>query len=249
MRGTGGAAPAFVTANGVEGDYAFLDLTRTAFDLSDRGVGGRDAPGPVDVFLYTERGIYRPGETVHLSALARDDQANAIAGLPLTIIVTRPDGVEFQRYVSADAKLGGRSIDIDIPDEAMRGSWRAAAYADPKAASLAETRFLVDDFVPERIEFDLSSESRSCRSNRPSEIKLAGRFLYGAPASELALEGEAVFTPVRLLKDYPGYSFGLIDEEIQPYRMPLEGLGTTDAEGKATIADPAGGTAGDDRPL
>lgn len=236
LRGTGGAAPSFVTVSGDQGDYAFLDLTRTAFDFSDRGVGGRDAPGPVDVFLYTDRGIYRPGETVHLSALARDDQANAIAGLPLTIVVTRPDGVEFQRYVSADAKLGGRNIDIDIPDDSMRGSWRAAAYADPKGASLAEMRFLIDDFLPERIEFDLSSDLEVLPLDAPSEIKLAGRFLYGAPASELGLEGEAVYTPVRMLKAYPGYNFGLIDEQIQPYRAALEDLGTTDAEGKATIS-------------
>jgi len=235
LRGIGGASPAFVTASGAEGDYAFLDLTRSAFDLSDRGVGGRDAPGPVDVFFYTERGIYRPGETVHLSALARDDQANAIANLPLTIVVTRPDGVEFQRYVSAEAKQGGRSIDIDIPDDAMRGSWRAGAYVDPKAPALAETRFLVDDFIPERIEFDLSSDVKVMPLATLSEIQLAGRFLYGAPASELALEGEAVFTPVRMLDAYPGYSFGLVDEEIQPYRLTLEELGTTDADGKATI--------------
>ena len=46
------------------GDFSFLDLRRSAFDLTDRGVGGRASPGPVDAYLYTERGIYRPGETV-----------------------------------------------------------------------------------------------------------------------------------------------------------------------------------------
>ena len=52
-----------------------------------------------------------------------------------------------------------------------------------------------------------------------------------------------------MLKDFPGYSFGLIDEEIQPYRMQLEELGTTDAEGKATIALQPGRIAGDERSL
>ena len=44
------------------GEYAFLDLTTAAFDLTDRGVKGREAPGPLDAFAYTERGVYRPGE-------------------------------------------------------------------------------------------------------------------------------------------------------------------------------------------
>ena len=51
---------------------AFLDLRRAAFDLTDRGVGGRSPPGPVDAFLYTERGVYRPGETVQAMAMLRD---------------------------------------------------------------------------------------------------------------------------------------------------------------------------------
>ena len=70
------------------GDFAFLDLTAPGFDLSDRGVEGRSAPGPVDVFATTERGVYRPGEVVHVTALARegfseieaDWQAHLLAG-------------------------------------------------------------------------------------------------------------------------------------------------------------------------
>ena len=54
-------------------DFVFLDMTRAGFDLSDRGVAGRPAPGALDVYAWTERGIYRVGETVHVGALARDD--------------------------------------------------------------------------------------------------------------------------------------------------------------------------------
>src|SRR5690625_2664832 len=96
--GTGGNAPALAVVEH-DGDFAFLDLTEAPFDLSDRGVEGRAAPGPVDVFLTTERGVYRPGETVHATALARDSLADAISGLPLTAVITRPDGVEYARAV------------------------------------------------------------------------------------------------------------------------------------------------------
>jgi uncharacterized protein YfaS (alpha-2-macroglobulin family) len=50
MRGTGGLAPAILVAEGNK-DYAFLDLATAAFDLTDRGVKGRETPGPRDGYL------------------------------------------------------------------------------------------------------------------------------------------------------------------------------------------------------
>ena len=70
--GVGGLAPALVIARGADSDYGFLDITKQAFDLSDRGVGGRTPPGPLDAMLFTERGVYRPGENVYITALLRD---------------------------------------------------------------------------------------------------------------------------------------------------------------------------------
>ena len=59
-------------------DTAFLSLTDPEFDLSDRGVEGHQAAPPVDVFLTTDRGAYRAGETVHATALARDSETAAL---------------------------------------------------------------------------------------------------------------------------------------------------------------------------
>ena len=67
-RGTGGSAPAMVVVRDGEADIAFLSLTDPEFDLSDRGVEGREAAPPVDVFLTTDRGAYRAGETVYATA-------------------------------------------------------------------------------------------------------------------------------------------------------------------------------------
>ena len=68
-RGEGGLAPAAIVAS-ANGDYAFLSLKSPAFDLSDRGVGGRPAPAGLDAFVFTERGVYRTGETVHVTSAA-----------------------------------------------------------------------------------------------------------------------------------------------------------------------------------
>src|SRR5213078_215817 len=97
LRGRGGDEPFAVMAYGPGGDFNFLEVGRAAFDLSDRGVSGRPQPGPVDAYLYTDRGIYRPGESVYLTALVRDDKAAATAGLPLSLRLLRPDGIEVEK--------------------------------------------------------------------------------------------------------------------------------------------------------
>ena len=130
MRGAGGMAPGLLVAETAAGDYSFLDLSRAPMDLTDRGVEGREPPKPLDVFLTTERGIYRAGETVHATALVRDATAEAVTGVPLTAIVTRPDGKEHSRTTLADQGLGGSVTPVNLPANAMRGAWRIAVHAD-----------------------------------------------------------------------------------------------------------------------
>ena len=235
-RGEGGLAPAALVADTADGDYAFLDLATAAFDLTDRGVKGRVAPGPIDAFAYTDRGVYRPGEHVHLAALARDSTGKASA-VPITVIFTRPDGVEHQRVTLPDHGQGGRATTLKLAGSAMTGTWRAKVHADPKANPIAQASFLVEDFVPERLELKLEPATQALSPHEPGTIKLAGRYLYGPPAAALAVEGEiAVKLSTKDAPGFAGYKFGLTDEQVAPVRKPLEGLPATDAEGKADIA-------------
>src|ERR1700743_1091329 len=107
-RGGGGLSPAMLTVTTDKADYAFLSLKSNAFDLSDRGVSGRAVPAGAAAFVYAERGVYRSNETVYLTALLRDGLGNAISGGSLTMVVERPDGVEFRRAVLPDQGAGGR---------------------------------------------------------------------------------------------------------------------------------------------
>ncbi len=81
-RGEGSQAPSLLVAATAQGDYSFLNLRQPAFDLSDRGVAGREVTGPLDAFLVPERGIYRPGETVYLTTLLRDAKGDASSSGP-----------------------------------------------------------------------------------------------------------------------------------------------------------------------
>ncbi|MCO5734501.1 alpha-2-macroglobulin family protein [Rhizobium sp. SSA_523] len=232
MRGTAAMVPAVLTAARSGEDYVFLDMSRAGFDLSDRGVTGRPAPGAIDVYAWTERGIYRPGETVHAALLARDTAAQAIDTLPLTFVFLRPDGVE-DRRMSGSGLLGGYAVDLPTLATSMRGTWTLQVFTDPKGSPIAEKRFLVDDFVPDRIEFDLASEAKEIIVGDETWVTVDGRYLYGAPAAGLALEGEIVLRHVREREAYKGYLFGLADEEAsEAERLPLDELGVLDEEGK-----------------
>ncbi|WOS64861.1 alpha-2-macroglobulin family protein [Sinorhizobium fredii] len=237
IRGTASMTPAVITARQGEDDYVFLDMTRAGFDLSDRGVTGRAAPGAIDIYAWTERGIYRAGETVHAAALARDVNGQAIENLPLTFVFLRPDGVEDRRLVSNGGRLGGHTLDLPVPENAMRGTWTMQIFTDPKGSAIGEKQFLVDDFVPDRTEFDLTSEAKQVEIGTPVDVAVDGRFLYGAPAAGLTLEGDVAVKPTRESEAFKGYVFGLADEEAsEDSRVPLEGLEPLDADGKSVFA-------------
>jgi len=234
-KGEGGQAPAILVAENGAGEYAFLDLATNAFDLSDRGVKGRDAPGPLDGYLYTERGVYRPGEEVNVTALVRD-AAGVAATLPVTVIVTRPDGVEYGRFPLADQGLGGRALQIALSGDAMTGTWRARLHADPKADAITQVSFLVEDYVPERLDLTLKEGDGKLAPDETKTVDVIGRYLYGPPAAGLAVEGDiVVHASSKDLDGFPGYRFGTADETVSPTRQPLEGLPATDNDGKAAL--------------
>ena len=235
-RGEGGLSPAMLTVMSDKADYAFLSLKTNAFDLSDRGVAGRAVPAGADAFLYAERGVYRSNETVYLTALLRDGQGNAITGGPLTLVIERPDGVEFRRAVLADQGAGGRSLSVPHNSAVPTGTWRVRAFTDPKGAPVGETTFMVEDYVPERLEFELSAKEEQIKADAPVELKVDGHFLYGAPASGLQLEGDMLVAPAADRPGFAGYQFGIADEETTSNeRTPIENLPETDAKGVASF--------------
>ena len=234
--GEGGSAPAMLAATDAQSDYAFLSLKAPAFDLTDRGVGGRPAPNGLDAFIYAERGVYRSGETAYLTALLRDAQGAAALGVPLTLVVERPDGVEFRRAAVADQGLGGHGLALALPASAPTGTWHVRAFTDPKRPPVGATTFLVEDYIPDRIEFDLTSPSGHISQKVPAKVEVAGRFLYGAPAANLDLEGDLTVAVAKERTGFAGYQFGLADEEVEPAQQPLDDLPATDAAGKASFS-------------
>ncbi len=235
-RGKGGSAPGLLVAT-LGDDYNFLNLAQNAFDLTDRGVGGRDAPNRLDTFLYTERGVYRSGETVFATALLRDAKGVAKPGLPLTLVVKRPDGVEYKRATLPDEGLGGRAFAIPLLPGSASGKWTIYAYADPKGDPIGETQFLLEDYIPERLDFTLHPGKPFIDPGEPVAVSLDARFLYGAPASGLDVTGAIRLEAVAdaALSGYPGYVAGLADDEFTTVQNQFADKVETDAKGQADL--------------
>ncbi len=232
VAGKGSSAPAVITVE--EGqDFSFLSLTEPEFDLSDRGVEGRPAAPAVDVFLATDRGAYRAGEVLNATILARDANMTGIEGLPLTVRLLRPDGVEYSRLLAADTGGGGRAVSFPIDGGAPRGTWRIEAFSEDEFAPLASEPFLVEDFLPERIDFTLKTAEGPQRLSDETEIAIAARYLFGAPGADLPVEGDYRVSGLSELPDYPGYQFGTYDEPFATYFDTIAETGVTDAEGNS----------------
>ena len=235
-RGKGGLSPAIISARNGTADFVFLDISNPGFDFSDRGVTGRAVPKGVDVYAWTERGIYRAGESVHVAALARDASANAINDLPLTFVFKRPDGVEDRRIVDKSAQLGGYSVALPLTGNAKRGTWKVQVYVDPKSDPVAEQRFLVEDFLPEKTEFTLAPVEEAIAIGQVGSVEVKGRYLYGAPAAGLTLEGDLVVRSIRSRKGHKNYVFGLAaSENGATQRSPIKNMAPLNAQGESVF--------------
>jgi uncharacterized protein YfaS (alpha-2-macroglobulin family) len=233
LAGTRANAPATLLAYDPRGDFAFQNLAGPAFDLSDRGVSGRAAPRALQAFMYTERGIYRPGETINLVSLLRDRTGNAVSNLPLKFLLRRPDGVVDRSIVPPAAPDGGFSVPIALSATAARGLWSIEAYVDPTAAPIGRVQADVEDFVPQQLKVSLTASQKFLLPTDNLTGALSGAFLYGAPAAGLHAQADLRIA----IDDSPvpnaaGYRFGLVDDKIDGQDQSLT---LPDADGKGNL--------------
>ena len=182
LHGDGPAAPRAVEVLGGD-DYTMLDLSSAAFDLSDRGVTGLPHPGPLDAYVWLDRGIYRPGETVHVMALLRDN-AGRPADIPVHVIVKRPNGQVFLDTTPARDRRGVDPLCRSRCRQARRpapGRSRSRPIRACRRSAAGE--FRVDAFVPDRMAVELgpaAGPDRARQALRPADhralpVRRAGR--------------------------------------------------------------------------
>ncbi|NKC30972.1 alpha-2-macroglobulin family protein [Falsiroseomonas selenitidurans] len=233
LRGAGPLAPVAVQAfSGA--DFATLNLESAAFDLTDRGAEGRPHPGPLDAFLWLDRGIYRPGEVVRVGALLRDGGGQPV-DLPARLRIRRPNGQVF--FESVPERVAGAAFLVPVPlsASAPAGAWQVEVLADPDAPPIGTTSFRVDAFVPERLEVTAGPAPGPLVPGQALDVPVRARFLYGAPGA--GLTGSAELRLAVEPEPFPawrGWQFGLQDESFTPDLQAFD-VPETDAEGRATL--------------
>uniref|UniRef100_UPI00405650B2 alpha-2-macroglobulin family protein n=1 Tax=Candidatus Electronema sp. TaxID=2698783 RepID=UPI00405650B2 len=189
LQGKGGQAAFHLMSADSKHGFTFLQLEQAPFDLSDRGVSGRTAPGPLDAYLYTERGIYRPGETVHLAAIVRDRLARPAAVPPMTLRISGPDGkVLIERQLKPDEN-GGCAASVSLANAARSGNWTAALYADVEDKPVGQTVFQVKSFKPPRLELRLEPKGELDEQNKAA-VAVQADYFYGSPGSDLSVRAK-----------------------------------------------------------
>lgn len=235
LQGEAGLAPRAIHAFGPEADFVALDLEAPSFDLSDRGVTGQPHPGPLDSYVWLDRGIYRPGETVRVMALLRD-AAGAPANFTPRFTVRRPNGTVFQEAAPAPGEDASVYWPLTLSNSAATGTWTVELRADPTMEPIGRAEFRVDAFVPDRMAVELGPVPGPVVAGDPYALPVRARFLYGAPAA--GLSGNATWrlaideTPFPALA---GYRIGLIGETFAPSSEEVE-LADTDAEGRTSLS-------------
>lgn len=233
LRGAGVMAPAAIQGL-LDTDFVSLNLEGAAFDLSDRGVTGAKQPGVLDGFIWPDRGIYRPGETVHLMALLRDNAGQTVQR-PAHVRVLRPNGQVFVDAVVQPGGGGSLHLPVTLSSGAAAGNWTAEILADPAEPPLADVTFKVDAFVPDRMAVTIGTLPAQLAAGPAVPVPVTARFLYGAPAANLS--GSASLT-VGFAPQPPaalaGFQVGLVDEAFAPEASHLD-LPPTDGQGATTL--------------
>ncbi len=239
LHGVHGHAPRMVMAY-LSDDFTALELNKPAFDFADRGVDGRGDPGPVDGFIYTDRGIYRPGETIDVTTLVRGRLAETLpAGQAIAIILRRPDGVEAGRWRLEPNRVGAATQLIALKPTAPRGTWRLEEVLAGTTPLIGALAIQVQDFVPNRLAVTLTPTVARMRIGVPADIAVDSHYLYGAPAADLAVSAH-----IQLQRDtspvpFSGWQFGKAGDDLNAEAQDIDGP-HTDAQGKSSLhLDPA----------
>ncbi|MFT5706686.1 MAG: hypothetical protein ACI9ES_000973 [Oceanospirillaceae bacterium] len=171
-----------------QGHTSIVRLFGPQLDLSEFPVTGI-ASSAQQLFMYSERDLYRPGEPLKISALLRDSDGKLLPPQVITFQLKQPDGrVASEQRIRANA-LGYYASDWLLPKDAATGQWSVTA----QMAGQQENQYSlqVEDFLPQRMALSLKAEPFIDNQQR-FKVLVNGSYLYGAPAVGNVLQSELV---------------------------------------------------------
>lgn len=208
-------------------EVAVVSFNQPAIDLSDFSVGGRRQTAQ-DVYAWSGRDLFRPGEVLQVSALLRDYDGRPLPeAQTLFATLRQPDGRVTSTLPLEPGELGYYSYQRTLTDDVPTGRWALEFRLDPTAADpIGRFEFRIEEFLPERLKLVLESAVARLAPGAPLPLDVDADFLYGAPAAGNRFLAEVLYRPaLRAVPALKGYFFG--DPTVSLPKEPEQSIDTT----------------------
>jgi len=219
-------------------DFSFLQLARGEIPVSDFDVGGMSyLEHGYEAFVYDERGVYRPGETVHLASVVRGPDMTVAGGFPVRLKVTGPDGKVFDEQKADLNPQGAVELAVGVPDYAKTGKYVATVLLGEKE-ELGRGTFSVEEFVPDRMKVKLKTDREEYGEGDNMTVGVEGLMLFGPPAAGRRVQADvaiqsASFSP----PGWKSFTFADHKKSFSTVRTQLDEA-TLDGEGRHSFVFP-----------
>jgi len=217
-----------------ETDFNVILMSDTRVETSRFDVGGQYSnEAGYQAYLYPERDIYRPGETIHLNSIIRDQSWNNPGRMPVILHVRLPNGRDHSSYQATLSDQGSAAFSVVLDGSTVTGTYMAELYSSNRVL-LASKPISVEEFLPDRIKVGLDTDASRYSTGEEIRANITASNLFGPPAAyrnfELTLNLQRVpFASTR----YPDVNFSMKVKEgvtlLSDYRQ-----GKTDGLGKAS---------------
>ncbi len=233
-------------------DLAFISWAKSDrhLDTSRFDVGGvsYSEKSALQASLFTERGIYRPGEPIHVAGIVRQrDWSGDLTGLPLELVVINAKQDVAGRYPLNLKEGGVFSQTIPTAEAAPTGPWRVKLER-PKPADirtrrgssyLGEAIVRVEEFQPDRQKIKAEFQPGNVDGWRsPDGLKVAIQLdtLFGIPAAERRIAAKLKLSPTTpYFAKWPSWQFGISTANRSDTKEISLADATTDEHGQATL--------------
>jgi alpha-2-macroglobulin len=179
----------------------------------------------LDAFVFTDRGVYRPGDEMHIGLVIKQrNWSGRLAGLPIETEVIDARDLKVQTKKLALPAVGFTEINYKTAYESPTGEYTINVYLvknEKRSTLLGSTTVNVKEFLPDRMKIETRLSKTSARGwVDPKEMKasIALANLYGTPASDRRIKSRVELSPASFsfpeFKDYSFYD-PLLDEKAE----------------------------------
>jgi uncharacterized protein YfaS (alpha-2-macroglobulin family) len=217
-----------------DGQRSVVKTNEMSWNLSGFDIDGAEMPpGGTRAFIYTERGVYRPGDEINISLIARNEDNTFPDDHPVTIKILDPRKKLVMEETRKTGRDGFYSFSFRSEPEAPTGNWTAVIHAGSREFT---KRLKIETVVPNRLKVVIEPEkTRLERTDSRTRISLSANYLFGNPGAGLEAEVEAELRSVeKTFKRFPGFIFSNRVTEFKPVKNIIF-KGRLDDNGKAAI--------------